>query len=80
MTGSMRKGGLSSMPWNRKNPYNGLLIPPAGNYTASSTKRPADPAKSPTDSADEAKERGWQRWLRNGSNQISTTAQPPFKQ
>jgi hypothetical protein len=72
MTGSMRKVGRWSMPWNRKNPYNGLLIPPAGNSTASSTKRPADPAKSPTDSADEAFAEHRPRCGRSCSNPLAS--------
>jgi hypothetical protein len=34
--------GRWSTPWNRKNRYNALSIPPAGNSTVSSINRPAE--------------------------------------
>ena len=42
---SMRKAGRSSMPWNRRSRYNARSIPPAGNSTASSVNRPAEPGQ-----------------------------------
>jgi hypothetical protein len=45
MTGSMRRVGRSSMPWNRKSPYSAPSIPPAGNSTASSDNRLAEPGQ-----------------------------------
>src|SRR5690242_10813204 len=50
----MRTVGPLFTPWNRKNRYSALSMPPVGSFTVSSANRRAEARKSPTNSADEA--------------------------